>query len=104
MLCDATEDIEAVYAILVGAMNEKFGVTEERAREIGNLKSNISYTRIVTALAEGKLQGTEPAEDSLPAEEENQDSGQEGQPDELPEETELDSENFVDNGSAAGEE
>lgn len=104
VLCDATEDIEAVYAILVGAMNEKFGVTEERAREIGNLKSNISYTRIVTALAEGKLQGTEPAEDSLPAEEENQDSGQEGQPDELPEETELDSENFVDNGSAAGEE
>lgn len=93
-----------VYASMLGILSERYGITEEQARAIAAIKSNIVYTRTVTALAGGETYGTsgnvpgQNAEesDSQP-ETDTDDVGAEELPDELPEESELEDGNFVDN-------
>ncbi len=91
--CGALSEVEEIYAGMIGILSDRYGITEERAKEIAAMGSRIEYTRAVTALVEGWGSGTpEPPEDSgIPAEPEP-----EPVPDELPEEAELEEGNFVD--------
>ena len=47
----AAEEVGQVYASLLDILYEQFRVTEEQAREIAALKSDIAYTRAVLAIA-----------------------------------------------------
>lgn len=93
------------YASMLGVLSERYGITEEQAREIAAIKSNIEYTRTVTALANGETYGASgnvPGEnagdsDSLTDGGAGEEEGAEELPDELPEESELENGNFVDN-------
>ena len=108
--CEALPEVEQLYAGILGILSDKYGITEEQAKEIAALGSRIEYTRAVTALAEGKGygSGSTPAVPQQP-EGDSSDAGEaEGQPggapedgadaivDELPEEAELGEENFAD--------
>ena len=108
--CEALPEVEQLYAGILGILSDKYGITEEQAKEIAALGSRIEYTRAVTALAEGKGygSGSTPAVPQ-PPEGDSSDAGEaEGQPggapedgadasvDELPEEAELGEENFAD--------
>ena len=98
-------ETEQIYASMLRALFDKYGLTEEQARAIAAIKSNIEYTRTVTALAGGEAyggsgavqetddSGSQPEEDSG----EDLEGGTEELPDELPEESELEDGDFVDN-------
>lgn len=94
-----------VYASMMGILSERYGITEEQARAIAAIKSDIVYTRTVTALAGGETSDTSgevPGQnagdsDSQPDEGAGEIDGAEELPDELPEESELEDGNFVDN-------
>lgn len=108
---EALPEIGEVYSRILAVLDEKYHLTEEQAREIAEIKSNIEYTRVVTAVAEGKEYDSwdAPVSQQVPAE---PDAGQEGipedvpegqpeegteaLPDELPEESELGNGSFVD--------
>lgn len=108
----AQAEVGEIYNSLLSVMYEEFGVTEEQAREIAALKSDIDYTRAVLALAGEDSQGDDsgengyetesPGEDNeagqVEADGEGEESGvQQGAEDELPEESELEEGDFVDN-------
>lgn len=104
--CQALPEVEEMYGGILGILFDRYGITEEQAREITALGSSIKYTRAVTALVEGKGYGSEGAP-SVSGQPEG-DSGAEGDsevqpgeigeavPDELPEEAELGEGNFAD--------
>lgn len=105
--CDALPEVEEIYAGIMGILSDKYGITEEQAREIASMGSRIEYTRAVTAVAEGKGYGTGNAsgastqpegnpEEIQGAPEVQPEEGNEALPDELPEEAELEEGNFVD--------
>lgn len=50
---NAGSDVEAVYKELVSILNGKYHLTEEQAQAIANIKSDVEYTRAVTAIVEG---------------------------------------------------
>ncbi len=108
--CEALPEVEQLYAGILGILSERYGITEEQAKEIAALGSRIEYTRAVTALVEGKGYGfgSAPSAPQQP-EGDSGDAGEaEGQPegapedgadaiaDELPEEAELGEESFAD--------
>lgn len=108
---EALPEVSEVYSRILAVLDEKYHLTEEQAREIAEIKSNIEYTRAVTAVAEGKGYNSSdaPVSPQVPAE---PDAGLEGTPedgagaqpeegtdplpDELPEESELGNGSFVD--------
>lgn len=105
---DAGTEVSVLYTGILGILSEKYGITEEQAREIANLPSDIAYTRAVMAVAEAAGYWERPggsAEDGQKDTEgfegvdlqggEEEDAGP--QPDELPEEEEIDPEDFVEN-------
>ena len=111
---NATGEVQDVYNEMLGILYENYGITEEQAQEVAAIKSDIEYTRAVTALAEGRAFGswntvvlpqppetdTAPdAQEEAPAEEPPQQDVVESDDlgDELPEEAELEDGNFVDN-------
>lgn len=94
---DAETEVNEIYTLMLDAMTGKYGVTEAQAKEIAALKSDIEYTKTVMALAgepgyleENDSQGQE--EIQPPVEEDSQ----EEQPDELPEEADLEDGEFID--------
>lgn len=89
---DAVPEVSEIYAYILNILYVDYAVTEEQALEIGAVKSDIEYTRIVTALAEGRSYKSwgRPA---LPEE----DGDTLVLPDELPEESEMGQDGFVDN-------
>ena len=81
---------------MLDALSGKYGVSETQAREIAALKSDIAYTRVVMALAGeggfGEENGMADSEGQQPSEEDSQET----QPDELPEEADLEEGDFVE--------
>lgn len=97
---DAGAEVNEVYNDILDVLYGKYGVTEVEAQEIGALKSDIDYTRAIMKLLgnAGYEEENIPVEEVLPPESEVSPEGEEaGQPDELPEEADLDSGDYVDN-------
>lgn len=98
-------EVGEIYASMLSVLSDRYGITEEQALEIAAIKSNIAYTRTVTALAGGETYGAygdvpmqdEGNADSQPDMDADIEDGAEELPDELPEESELGDGNFVDN-------
>lgn len=93
---EAVAEVYDLYGDMLVILEDKYGISEAQALEIAAVRSDVEYTRIVTALAEGRSYGSwgrpvvvEP--EAAP------DEGREQLPDELPEEAELDEGEFVDN-------
>lgn len=104
---NAVPEIYEIYSGLVNILYERYGVTEEQAREIAAIRSDIAYTKAILALTEGGGYNGENMSEAPP---ENPEGGlpegelpEEGisgeQSDILPEESEIESGNFVDNES-----
>lgn len=93
---NAGMDVYEVYQKMLDILSEKYGITEVEALQIAALKSDLQYTRIVTALAQGEEYGSasgqgtgsETTKDNAP-DADGQDQEEE-LPDELPEEAEID--------------
>lgn len=90
---DATEEVAAVYFDMLGVLYEKYALSEAQALEIAAVTSDIEYTRIVTALAEGKSY----KQWGKPETPQPEEDGGQVLPDELPEEAEMEQGGFVDN-------
>ena len=85
---NAEGDVYAVYADILNILLDKYGITELQAKEIAKEKDDREYTRMVMALAEGRPYGSwnqEILDEDVPL------------PNELPEESDLQQGNFVDN-------
>lgn len=110
--CQALPEVEEIYGRILGILFERYGITEEQAKEIAAIGSSIEYTRIVTAVAEGKgysapdaiqppaedMDGepdVQPGDDGMS--EVQPEDGVDTLPDELPEEAEWEGGNFIDN-------
>lgn len=50
---DAGADVEAIYQELLGILSEKYHLSEADAQKIADIKSDVEYTRAVTAIVEG---------------------------------------------------
>lgn len=98
-------EVGEIYASMLSVLSDRYGITEEQALAIAAIKSDIEYTRTITALAGGEIYG---ASDNAPMEDTgyadgqpdagfSEEGGAEELPDELPEESELEDGNFVDN-------
>lgn len=113
---NAGMDVYEVYLDILDILYSKYGLTEAQAQEIAAVRSDLEYTRIVTALAQGyaydswkdaylpSSEGGSAPEQAAPEVGDGDSSGQPGTeaggeelPDELPEEGELDPGNFTDN-------
>lgn len=90
---NAESEVAAGYATILNILADKYGLTESEAMEIAAVRSDVEYTRMVTAIAQGKAFGSwnepEPVIPEEPAAEELRDK--------LPEEDELGQETFIDN-------
>lgn len=95
-----------IYASMLNILSDRYGLTEEQALAIAAIKSNIEYTRTVTAVAGGEAYGNGSMQDTGDADSQpdmgaEEEGGTEAQPeelpDELPEESELEGGSFVDN-------
>ena len=80
---NAGAEVAAGYATILNYLSANFGLTESQAQQIADEKKDIDYTRIVTAIANGKS-----------FEEWN---APETPVDETPEEEELGTDTFIDN-------
>lgn len=90
---DALAEVEPVYAEILNILAVEYAVSEEQALEIGSVESDVEYTRIVTALAEGRSYGSW----GRPEPPEEPDDTPVSLPDELPEESGMEQGGFVDN-------
>ncbi len=102
---NATEEVAAGYATVLNILADKYGLSESDAKAIAGERSNVEYTRKVTAVVEGKYQGSGNSSESSnghgtaadnPAEN-PENSSDEVLPDLLPEEDGLGQDNFLDN-------
>lgn len=94
---NAANEVSQGYAEILYNLSEKYHLTEEQAKEIGNITDDVEYTMVVSAIAQGtsydewmRRQNSGTVQGS---------AGQEPQQlsDLLPEENELSEEKFVDN-------
>ena len=92
---NAGPDVAADYATILNILESKYGLTESQAREIAAERSDVQYTRIVTAIAGGKTYDNWDAPEK-PVTPENTDAD-DGMSDPLPEEEELGQDTFIDN-------
>lgn len=68
--CGAAAEVEILYREVLQILQEKYGISETDARAIVGCQSNVTYTRYLTALAEGEELSLESgAELTLPPEE-----------------------------------
>lgn len=91
---NAEEEVAAGYAAILNILSQEFGLTEAEAKEIAAERSDVTYTRMVTAIAQGKAFGSwnqpEPSpEPEMPPEDTMEDK--------LPEEDELGQDTFIVN-------
>ncbi len=61
---NAGMDVYEVYQKMLDILSGKYGITEVEALQIAALKSDLQYTKIVTALAEGKEFGSSPEQET----------------------------------------
>lgn len=96
---DAGVEVNAIYNDILDVLYGKYGITEVQAQEIGALKSDIDYTRAVVKLLGDAGYGDESvtAEELPPVGEVSPEGEDAEQPDELPEEADLGSGDYVDN-------
>jgi len=92
---EAVAEVYDLHGKMVDTLDWKYGISEAQALEIAAVKSDVEYTRIVTALAEGGVYGSWGRPVMAEPEESNEEP--EVLPDELPEEEDLDQGEFVDN-------
>ncbi len=98
---NAGAEVAAGYATILNYLSTNFGLTESQAQQIADEKKDIDYTRIVTAIANGKSfeewnapeLPPDAGMDEAPVEE----VPESGMEDVLPEEEELGTDTFVDN-------
>lgn len=94
---NAGAEVAAGYATILNYLSANFGLTESQAQQIADEKKDIDYTRIVTAIVNGKSfeewNAPDAGMDEAPVEE----VPESGMEDVLPEEEELGTDTFVDN-------
>lgn len=88
---NAADEVNVVYSKILNILQDKYGITEGQALEIAAEKSDLEYTKIVTAVANGMSydvwnNGGTP-----------QQPEEEGLPNQLPEESDIGEGDFVDN-------
>lgn len=95
---NAGAEVAAGYATILNYLSANFGLTENQAQQIADEKKDIDYTRIVTAIANGKSfeEWNAPA-DAGPDEAPVEEVPESVMEDVLPEEEELGTDTFVDN-------
>ena len=95
---NAGAEVAAGYATILNYLSANFGLTESQAQQIADEKKDIDYTRIVTAIANGKSfeEWNAPA-DAGPDEAPVEEVPESVMEDVLPEEEELGTDTFVDN-------
>lgn len=92
---NAGPEVAAGYASILNILESKYGLTESQAKEIAAERSDIQYTKIVTAIAGGKtLDNWDEPEKPTPSVGTGADDGMS---DLLPEEEELGQDTFIDN-------
>lgn len=95
---NADREVEEGYAQILGILLDKYGLTEEQARQIADEPKDKEYTRMVTAVVQGRGLGAggESGAENGSWTGENSPAGDGSLRDELPEETELGQEIFID--------
>ena len=86
----------AGYATILNYLSANFGLTESQAQQIADEKKDIDYTRIVTAIANGKSFEEWNAPET-PVDETPEEVPESVMEDVLPEEEELGTDTFIDN-------
>lgn len=98
---NAGAEVAAGYATILNYLSANFGLTESQAQQIADEKKDIDYTRIVTAIANGKSfeewNAPELPPDAGMDEAPLEEVPESGMEDVLPEEVELGTDTFVDN-------
>lgn len=98
---NAGAEVAAGYATILNYLSANFGLTESQAQQIADEKKDIDYTRIVTAIANGKSfeewNAPELPPDAGMDEAPLEEVPESGMEDVLPEEEELGTDTFVDN-------
>lgn len=87
---NADAEVSEIYNQMLTILSEKYHLTEAQAQEIANNSSDIEYTRMVMAIAQGESYGSWNQEE-VPAEEPEELTNP------LPEESELETVSFIDN-------
>lgn len=91
---NAGPEVAAGYATILNILESKYGLTESQAKEIAAERSDIQYTKIVTAIAGGKTFDNWDKPEKPTTEDTDPDGGMS---DLLPEEEELGQDTFIDN-------
>ena len=105
---NAAPEIYEIYTGILNILYERYGVTEEQAKEIAAIDGNITYTKAIYAVVEGRGYGADKMPDvQLP--QNPTDEILDGQPEEsdisgevadlLPEESGIGAGDFIDSGS-----
>ena len=93
---NAGMDVYEVYQKMLEILSGKYGITELQALQIAGVKSDLQYTRIVTALAEGNgYDNKENNEGQIPDAAPPEQEKDEELPDALPEEAEIEAGGFT---------
>ena len=92
---NAGDEVEAGYQHLLTILSQNYGLTQEQALEIANARSNIEYTKMVLFIVQGRGFGSWNESDTVTKP--SPESAGDKLPDELPEESEMDESNFVNN-------
>lgn len=87
--CGAGAEVMALYKQVLRILEESYGLTQEDARSIALCKSNVEYTRYLTALVEGQRVSSEGSGEGIVLPEEEME-------DILPAETEMDQPEFIE--------
>lgn len=87
---NSVAEVSEVYAQMLDILSNKYGLTEEQAKEIAAEPDDVEYTRKVTAVAEGKSYSATDASQEVTG-------SNESLRDILPEEEGMVNANFVDN-------
>lgn len=103
---NAAPEIYEIYTGILNILNERYGVTEEQARAIAAIDGNITYTKAIYAVVEGRGYGADTVPDAQLPQNPTDDILQPGESDIsgevsdlLPEESEIGSGDFMDSGS-----
>ncbi|MCM1189412.1 MAG: hypothetical protein NC541_08965 [bacterium] len=94
---NAGSEVAAGYAAILNALEERYGLTESQAKEIASQRNDITYTRMVTAVVEGKSLEKWNEPDAPTAQDTPEEAEDGGMSDPLPEEEELGNGLFIEN-------
>ena len=92
---NAGDEVMTGYSYILNILSEKYGLTEEQAKEIASVRSDYEYTKMVVAIVQGKPYGS--WNEPVIVETEPEEPEQAPLPDELPEEGELEEGFYIGN-------